>query len=146
MRPANRQHYRRLQTPDPREELRLASEHLREHFGRLDPPLGGLLRLRRGETDLPLDGGPDVLRAMPLWDAEEDGRLKVRHGDSFIMFVSWDRAGRVRSRSIVPYGASSRPDSPHFADQAPLFVRRRFKPVRFDPADLKGHVSRAYRP
>jgi acyl-homoserine-lactone acylase len=147
MRPANRAHHRRQKMADPREELALAADHLREHFGRLDPPLGELLRLRRGKVDLPMDGGPDVLRAAPLWDIADDGRLAVRHGDSFIMFVSWDRAGRVRSRSIVPFGAATtRPDSPYYADQAPLFVRHRFKPVRFDPADLKGHISRAYRP
>lgn len=146
MRPANRAHYRRQKMPHPREELKLAADHLRKHFGRLDPPLGALLRLRRGEVDLPLDGGPDVLRAAPLWDVADDGRLAVRHGDSFIMFAAWDRDGRVSSRSIVQYGASSRPGSPHYADQAPLFVRHRFKPVRFDPPDLKRHISRAYRP
>jgi acyl-homoserine-lactone acylase len=61
------------------------------------------------------------------------------------MFVSWDKAGRVRSRSIVPFGASDRPDSPHFADQAPLFVRHRLKPVHFDPAALRAHTRRSYR-
>ncbi len=145
-RPANRQHYRRLAPPDAREELKSAADHLRKHFGRLDPPLGALLRLRRGAVDLPLDGGPDVLRAAPLWDADEDGRLRVRHGDSFIMFVAWDRTGRVRSRSIMPFGASDRPESPHYADQAPLFARHRLKPVHFEPAELRPHVSRSYRP
>jgi acyl-homoserine-lactone acylase len=145
IRPANRQHYRRLAPPEPREELEAAAGHLRRHFGRLDPPLGTLLRLRRGGVDLPMDGGPDVLRAAPLWDVEEDGRLRVRHGDSFVMFVSWDKAGRVRSRSIVPFGASDRPDAPHFADQAPLFVRHRLKPVHFDPAALRAHARRSYR-
>ena len=42
--------------------------------------------------------------------------------------------------------ATTRPDSPHYVDQARLFVEHRFKPVRFDPADLKGHISRIYRP
>ena len=146
IRASNRQHYRRLPPPDAREELRAAAEHLRTHFGRLDPPLGALLRLRRGKVDLPLDGGPDVLRAAPLWDVEDDGRLKVRHGDSFIMFASWDRNGRVRSRSIVPFGASNRPGSRHYADQAPIFVKHGLKPVYFDPAELRGHVTRTYRP
>jgi acyl-homoserine-lactone acylase len=145
-RPANRQHYRRLPPPDARQELAQAAAHLRTHFGRLDPPLGELLRLRRGAVDLPLDGGPDVLRAAPLWDVEEDGRLKVRHGDSFIMFVAWDRQGRVRSRSIVPFGASNRPGSPHHADQAALFVRHRTKPVLFDPTQLRAQKVRSYRP
>jgi acyl-homoserine-lactone acylase len=147
IRPANRQHYRRLPMADARKELETAATHLRTHFGRLDPPLGAVLRLRRGKVDLPLDGGPDVLRAAPLWDLEPDGRAKVRHGDSFVMFISWDRAGRVSSRSIVPFGAAvSRPGSRHYADQAPLFARHRLKPVLFDPAALRGNVEREYRP
>lgn len=145
-RPANRQHYRRLAPPEAREELETAVAHLRKHFGRLDPPLGAMLRLRRGTVDLPLDGGPDVLRAAPLWDVDADGRLRVRHGDSFIMFVSWDRDGRVRSRSIVPFGASDDPESPHYADQAPLFARHRLKPVHFEPSQLRAHARRRYRP
>ena len=146
MRPANRQHYRRLAPPDAREELKKAAAHLREHFGRLDPPLGAVLRLRRGKVDLPLDGGPDVLRAAPLWDFDKDGRARVRHGDSFIMFVSWDKAGQVRSRSIQPFGASNRPGSPHYADQAPIFARHGLKPVLFDPVSLRGNIRREYRP
>src|SRR3546814_9130888 len=84
--------------------------HLQEHFAGLDPKLGTVLRLRHGEganrVDLPLDGGNDTVRASTPWDVEPDGRLKVRHGDSFIMFVTWDRDGRVRSESIQPFGAA----------------------------------------
>jgi acyl-homoserine-lactone acylase len=148
LRPANGNHYRRLPTlPDPRAVLTEMSGHLTSYFGRLDPPLGDVLRLRRGTVDLPLDGGNDTLRASTLWDVEEDGRLKVRHGDSFLMFVSWDKDGRVRSESIQPFGsATTRPDSPHYADQAPLFVQKRLKPVLFDPAALMATNPRRYRP
>ena len=34
----------------------------------------------------------------------------------------WDLSDRSRSRWIVPFGASGRPDSPHFADQTPLWA------------------------
>ena len=147
MRTGNAWHYRRRAETSPGEALRDAAAHLVEHFGRLDPPLGEVLRLRQGRVDLPLDGGPDVLRAMALWDVADDGRLAVRHGDSFLMFMAWDRAGRVRSRSIQPFGqATTREGSPHYADQAPLFVRRQTKPVLFDPRTLRGNVERVYRP
>src|SRR3546814_2798786 len=85
--------------------------------------------------------------ASTLWDVEPDGRLKVRHGDSFIMFVTWDRDGRVRSESIQPFGAATtRPASPHYNDQAPLFAQHKLKPVLFDPAALKASGARFYRP
>jgi acyl-homoserine-lactone acylase len=151
LRPANGRHYQRREPPDPRQVLSETVAHLQEHFGRLDPRLGTLLRLRHGEgpnrIDLPLDGGNDTVRASTLWDEEPDGRLKVRHGDSFILFVTWDRDGRVRSESIQPFGAATtRPDSPHYNDQAPLFVRHRLKPVMFDPATLRASGARFYRP
>lgn len=152
LRAANRPHYLRMaKQPDPRQVLQDAVTHLQDHFAGLDPKLGTVLRLRHGEgahrIDLPLDGGNDTVRASTLWDAEPDGRLKVRHGDSFIMFVTWDRAGRVRSESIQPFGAATtRPDSPHYNDQAPLFATHRLKPVLFDPAALRASGARFYRP
>src|SRR5690606_18403931 len=95
------------------------------YFGRIDPPMLEVLRLRQGEVDLPIDGGNDTIRASTLWDVEDDGRLSVRHGDSFIMFAEWDEAGKVTSRSIQPFGsATTRPDSPHYTDQMKLFVEK----------------------
>ena len=147
MRTGNAWYYRRQARTEPVDALRDAMEHLRKHFGRLDPPLGEVLRIRQGAVDLPMDGGPDVLRAAPLWDVAEDGRFAVKHGDSFLMFMAWDRQGRVRSRSIQPFGAATtRPDSPHYADQAALFVRKQTKPVWFSPAALRGNTERVYRP
>jgi len=143
----NSKHYPRKDMPAPAEALATATAYLTDHFGTLDPPLGTVLRLRHGTVDLPLDGGADTLRASSSWDEAPDGRLVVKHGDSFVMFVEWDKAGRVRSRSIQPYGAATtRPQSPHYADQAALFASHRLKPVWFDPADLAKHSERAYRP
>jgi acyl-homoserine-lactone acylase len=147
LRKGNSWHYPRKPRLDPRTVLAESAAYLVKHFGRIDPPLGEVLRLRQGTVDLPLDGGPDVLRAAALWNEDPDGRLAVKHGDSFIMFMEWDRQGRVRSESVQPFGAATtRPQSRHYADQAPLFVAHRLKPSRFDPAELKGHAERVYRP
>ncbi|MFW2852989.1 penicillin acylase family protein [Sphingomonas sp. TX0543] len=146
MRVGQRWHYQRQPEPDPRSELLAAATYLQQHFGRIDVPLGTVLRLRHGTVDLPLDGGPEILRAASTWDIAPDGRLAVNHGDSFVMFVSWLN-GRVASQSIQPYGAATtRPASPHYADQARLFVQHRLKPVWFYPSELKGNIERVYRP
>ena len=138
LRPANRAHYQRGDLPDPREILQETVDHLTKYFGRIDPPMLDVLRLRQGDVDLPIDGGNDTIRASTLWDVEDDGRLSVRHGDSFIMFAEWDEAGKVTSRSIQPFGsATTRPDSPHYTDQMKLFVEKKLKPVWFDPALLE---------
>jgi acyl-homoserine-lactone acylase len=124
------------------EKLQAAADHLTTHFGMLDPPMGDLLRLRQGELDLPLDGGSDTLRASTTWDVAEDGRLSLKHGDSFIMWMEWQPGQRVASRSIQPFGAAStRPASKHYTDQMQLFVEHKLKPVHFWRDDLLAQAS-----
>jgi acyl-homoserine-lactone acylase len=128
--------------PDVAEKLKAASDHLMTHFGRLDPPMGDLLRLRQGNVDLPLDGGSDTLRAATTWDIDDDGRLSLKHGDSFIQWVEWQPGKRVFSRSVQPFGsASTRPQSRHYTDQMRLFVEHRLKPVHFWRDDVLANAS-----
>lgn len=139
--------YQHKEWPDAREQLAKAADHLIKHFGRLDPPMSEVLRLRRGpgahSVDLPLDGGSDTLRASTTWDVAEDGRLAVKHGDSFILWAEWLPGRRVRSRSIQPFGAATtRPNSLHYTDQSTLFVQHRFKPVHFWREDVVANTAR----
>jgi penicillin amidase/acyl-homoserine-lactone acylase len=128
------------------QRLRAAAESLRRHHGTLAPRLPDVLRLHRGSVDLGLHGGPDLLHAFYAREGR-DGRWNVYAGDSYVMIVDWDAQGRVRSRSIHQFGSgTSRPTSPHFADQAPLFARHAFKPVWMDEADIRGHLESEYRP
>ena len=144
LRPANKSHYNRGTMPDPRQILEDTVDHLKQYFDRIDPPMLNVLRMRQGKVDLPVDGGNDTIRASTLWDIEEDGRLSVRHGDSFIQFVEWDKDGKVYSRSIQPFGAATtRPESKHYTDQMQLFVDKKLKPVWFDPAELEKHKTSA---
>jgi acyl-homoserine-lactone acylase len=77
----------------------------------------------------------------------DDGRLGGQQGDSLVILVSWDRAGNLHSRSIHQYGSATLSEtSPHYADQAPLFVNRELKPVWLDEADIRAHLEREYRP
>jgi len=52
----------------------------------------------------------------------------------------------VRSVSVVPYGASGNPDSPHYTDQAKLLAASSFKPALFDWDEIKSEAVRAYHP
>lgn len=132
---------------DARTELAKAAEHLNTHFETLDPPLGDLLRLRQGDVDLPYIGASDALRAATRWNVDEDGRLDIVHGDSFLMFVEWDAEGNVTSQSAQPFGAATtRPQSPHYADQAKLFTARKLKPVLFSREALLASGAKPYRP
>ena len=137
--------YQNKEYPDVEEMLREEINHLKTHFGKIDPPMSELLRLRQGDVDLPLDGGSDTLRASTTWRVEDDGRLRLVHGDSFIQWVEWRAGERVRSQSIQPFGAAiSRPDSPHHTDQMELFVDHQLKPVHFWREDAIANASQRY--
>jgi len=119
---------------------------LLEHHGRLDVPWQEVNRLQRGDLDIGLGGGPDVLHAV-YGERAEDGHLHGHAGDSYVMLVRWDAAGNVDSRSIHQFGAATaRPESPHYADQAPLFAARELKPVWLDEAQIRAHLAQEYRP
>ncbi len=132
--------------PEPLTALKDAIATLKTHFGRLDPEWGQVNRIRRGGVDLAIDGGADTYRS--VWGVpQKDGTLTADAGDTFIMFVSWDRQGQVKSESIHQFGSATLDaSSPHYADQTPLFVQMRTKPVLFTEAQLAGHVTRDYQP
>jgi acyl-homoserine-lactone acylase len=130
----------------PLPALREAMAVLKTHFGRLDPEWGQVNRFRRGTLDLPIDGGPDVYRAV-YGKPQDDGTLTAVDGDTFIMFVTWDKDGKLSSQSIHQFGSATlNKNSKHYADQSPLFVAMKTKPVLFTWDQLKGHIEADYRP
>jgi penicillin amidase/acyl-homoserine-lactone acylase len=103
-------------------------------------------RIRRGNADLAIDGGPDTFRAV-YGAPQKDGTLTADAGDTFIMFVTWDKAGKLSSESIHQFGSATLdPKSPHYADQTPMFVAMKTKPVYFTEDQLKGHIRADYAP
>jgi acyl-homoserine-lactone acylase len=128
---------RYLETDDP---LGKALDFLHGHD---EVTLGEVQRLHRGKLDLPLGGGPDVLNA--AMTKEQGGKLVGVQGDSLILLVDFTAQG-PRAESIIQYGSSNRPDSPHYADQAKLFVNRQLKPVLRTREEIRAHLEREYAP
>jgi penicillin amidase/acyl-homoserine-lactone acylase len=130
----------------PVEVLKAVMGDLKAKFGRIDPTWGEVNRIRRGKVDVAVDGGPDIFRAI-YGRPDPDGRLRALAGDTYVMFVTWDRDGKLSSRSVHQFGSATLDEtSPHYADQTPLFAARKTKPVKFTEADLAGHIRRDYRP
>ena len=126
--------------------LRHTITALKTHFGRIDPEWGQVNRIRRGKLNLALDGGPDIYRAV-YGVRQSDGTLTASAGDTFIMFVTWNKGGTLSSTSINQFGSATQDShSPHFADQTPLFVAMQTKPVLFTQTQLAGNVEADYRP
>ena len=121
--------------------------YLQTHFSRIDPEWGEVYRHRRGAGDWPIDGGPDILRAVYGEQDPESGHQINQAGDSYIMFVEWDREGRVSSRSVHSFGSATLDrSSPHYDDQVELFLTMKEKPVYFTLESLLPHVEREYTP
>ncbi|MBL8773781.1 MAG: acylase [Phenylobacterium sp.] len=130
----------------PLSALKGVMADLKKAYGRIDPTWGEVNRIRRGTVDLPIDGGPDIFRAV-YGRPDPDGRLRAVAGDTFVMFVTWEKGGRLSSKSIHQFGSATLDAaSPHYADQTPLFAAMQTKPVLFTEDQLKGHVKREYRP
>ena len=146
MRPAHSSNHNGRPMPDAKTTLEAVVAWMNKTYGRLDPPLADVMRLRRGSVNLPMLGGVDALRTAKVAYDTQLKSLRVVSGDSFIMLTNWDKLGKVSSQSVVPYGSSSRPGSPHYADQLPLIAGKQFKPVHFEWADALAYGGKPYRP
>lgn len=106
-----------------------AAEWLRAYGYPLDVAWGELHRLRRGNVDLPCDGGLDSLVPNGGRLNEADGKTTVQFGSSFRSVVELASDGNPNIWACLPWGNSDDPASPHFADQLPLAARREYRQV-----------------
>ena len=68
--------------------------------------------------------GVNVLRA--VYGEIENGRLVSAAGACFFQIVEWNEEGNLQAWVINPYDSSpGNPDSPHYDDQAKLFVQEK---------------------
>jgi penicillin amidase/acyl-homoserine-lactone acylase len=124
---------------------RVAHELKRTH-GRIDVPWAEVNRMHRGTLDAGLGGAPDVLHAVDGGNFQ-DGCVTGEAGDSYVLLVTWDKDGKVSSQSIHQYGSATLDaSSRHYADQAPLFINCKMKPVWMDESEIRAHLEHEYRP
>jgi len=112
-----------VEVADPAEALQQAIAEFKEGFGRIDPEWGDVNRLQRGETDLPINGGPDILRAIYALDNPKEGAITAVGGDTYVLYADWPQNGAPVIQTIHQFGSATLDaSSPHYADQAPLFA------------------------
>jgi acyl-homoserine-lactone acylase len=136
--------------------LEAAVRRTRERFGSERVAWGEVHRFRLGEVDLPGDGAPGrlgVYRVMSF-DEAPDGRLVAGriapdkplagNGDAWVLLVHFSRP--VQAQSVLAYGQTTDPSSPHSRDQLALFARHELRPVWFRLEEIEAHLERKYRP
>lgn len=120
-------------------------KYLMKYFNKLDVTLGEYQKLVRGEKELPIGGFPDVITAM-YSTKHEDGKVKGYAGESYIMMVRYPEQGLPIIETVNVYGASSKPESPHFDDQMELFVNKQLKPMTLDIDEVRKNAKKIYSP
>jgi acyl-homoserine lactone acylase PvdQ len=79
----------------------------------------------------------DEMKAEPLEGSNTSGNT----------FVSVVECGKqLRARSILVFGQSAAPKSPHHTDQAELYAQGKFKDVRFTLKEIKANLERICHP
>ena len=127
------------------EILLVAAGRIEQMYGTLTVPWGDVKRLRRGNQEWPLSGdglgtlGMDTLRATGGDSFNDQNKLVSKGGQSVTSVVVLTSPPTVRS--VVAFGQSNDPASPHFADQAPLYSEERFRKVPWTMEQLKPHIE-----
>jgi acyl-homoserine-lactone acylase len=119
-----------------------AARNLRNEYDAPAVPWGEVHVVRRGDVVRPISGAttgePIFIASDTVYD---NGVWPVTYGYAFAMVVEF--GNRPRAVSMVPFGSSEDPRSPHFADQLELMLARRFKVTRFQEEDVQRYARSA---
>jgi len=126
------------------EALSKTKKYLLKHFGKVDILLGELQRHTRGNFDLPVSGLTDMIAPSYVVD-DDNGKFRVVSGESYIMLTRYSKKG-VEIETVIPYGNSNDPSSPHFTDQMQLYVDKRLKEMTLDKNAIFSDAIKIYNP
>ena len=138
--------------------LRSVVRDLSERFGTWKLPWGEINRYQRLSGDLRLsydDSKPSLAvpfaasswGCLPAYASRRMDGTSKRYGfggNSFVCVVEFGE--RIRAKSVLAGGLSNDPSSPHFNDQAAMYVQGKFKDVLYYREDVEKHAERVYHP
>jgi acyl-homoserine lactone acylase PvdQ len=119
--------------------LQTALNRIQSKFGRLDVRWGEINVVVRGRA-LPLDGTNvfDVLHP-DVGPVQSDGRIFCNEGWGHLMIAMEGNPKQVWS--LLPYGESENPKSPHYSDQANLHSDGKLKRFWFTPDEILDNIE-----
>ena len=75
----------------------------------------------------------------------KDGKVKIDKGDSYVMLVRFgDELPEIET--VLPYGISNDPKSPHFTDQMTLYANQKRKKLTLDKSEIYKNATIIYHP
>ncbi len=117
-----------------------AARIMRNDLNAIEVPWGDVHKIQRGAR---VEALPGSTSGEPLFVAADttyvDGTLIADYGYGFAMAVRFDET--PYAVSMVPFGASENPASPHYDDQLDLMLEKRFKVTRFTEAAVRRYAQ-----
>ena len=130
--------------PDPIKIFKDCVEEFNENFGSLSIRYSDVNFLERGNKLIPIQGAPDVLRAI-YSPRSDNGILKAVAGDGLFIYVKWPENGTQMSESIHQFGSATMDiNSLHYDDQMQMYADEKLKNTFFIESDLSNNTIRTY--
>ncbi len=122
------------------EALQEALNRIQQRFGKLEVPWGEINVVVRGGT-FPLGGTDTLYDPLHIDEGPEqpNGQIHCNDGWGHLMVVMEGKPKEIWT--LLPYGQSEDPSSPHFNDQAKLHSQRKAKRFWFTPSDILEHTE-----
>ncbi len=106
----------------------------------LDARWGEVQFAERNGERIPIPGGQGWggMFGMIVANLQKDkGYTPIRHGNSFIQVISWDRDGNLDPRGMLTYSQSQEPESAHYDDLTRLYSAGQWIRFPFSEAEIK---------
>jgi acyl-homoserine-lactone acylase len=117
----------------------------RIHGSQID--MEGVGAFRDDQPSLPVAGAPGPLGVVFNFYTKPQEGQKRRYGLAGHSFVgAIELAEQPKAKTILQFGESGNPASPHWFDQAALYAKKQFKPSWYARADVDAHTERSYHP
>jgi penicillin amidase len=136
-----------------------ALDELQNNFGTWKVEWGEINRLQRIHTSgtqekfddskpsVPIPGANGQAGVVFTFGTRREAGQKRRYGVSGGTYIAViEFAPQVKRRSLLVFGESADPKSPHHFDQAELYSKKQYKTAWFDLKEIKQNLSRSYQP
>ena len=106
----------------------------------LDARWGDVQFAERNGERIPIPGGQGWAGMFGMIEADlqkDKGYTPIKHGNSFIQVISWDKNGELDPRGMLTYSQSQEPESDHYADLTRLYSDGQWIRFPFSEADIQ---------